>query len=176
MTDLSPLKAARREKLLDTAERLFVTQGFRATTMEGIAEAAGLSKVTLYGYFRDKEAAFEGVALRLADRLRSAVMAALDADSPPPVRIAAALIAKHGMVHDLIRTSAFATELMSQQAVIGRIFSALDAEITARIATLLGDPQAARILFDGAMGIANASTSRADMQADITRLVAAVLR
>lgn len=143
--------------------------------MEGIAEAAGLSKVTLYGYFHDKEAVFEGVALRLADRLRSAVLAALDADDAPPARITAGLILKHGMVYDLVRTSAFATELMAQKAVIGRIFAALDVEITARIAALLGDPQAARILFDGAMGIASASRSRAAMQADITRLVAAML-
>lgn len=174
MADLSPLRAVRRDKVLDAAERLFVARGFRATTMEAIAEAAGFSKVTLYGYFRDKEAAFEGVARRLADRLRGAALAALQEKGPASARITAALIAKHGMVHDLVRTSAFAMELMAQKALVGQMFRALDTEITEAIATLLGDDQAARILFDGAMGIANASTSRAAMEADIARLVAAV--
>lgn len=174
MTDLSPLKAARRERLLDTAERLFVAQGFRATTMEGMAEAAGLSKVTVYGYFRDKDAAFEAVARRLADRMRKAVLAELDAEGLPAGRVTAALNVKHGIVHDLVGTSAFATELMAQKLSVGRIFADLDADITARIADLLGDVQAARILFDGAMGIAGTGAPKAQMQADIARLVAAL--
>jgi AcrR family transcriptional regulator len=78
---LSPLKLARRDKLLDVAERLFVTQGFRATTIEGLAEAAGLSKVTVYGYFADKDAVFEAVALRLADRMRAVALGMLQMDA-----------------------------------------------------------------------------------------------
>lgn len=180
MTDLtpglSPLKTARRERLLDVAEKLFVTQGFRATTMEGIAEAAGLSKVTLYGYFSDKEAAFEGVAQRLAERLGAAVLAALAGEGAVAARVVAALTVKHAMIYDLVRASAFASELMAQKSVVQRIFSVLDARLIAAFAEVLGDGQIARILFHAAMGIANGSQNRAEMERDIERLVTMVLR
>jgi AcrR family transcriptional regulator len=169
--ELSPLKTARRDKLLDVAELLFTTTGFRATTIEGLAEAAGLSKVTVYGYFNDKDAVFEAVALRLAGRLRAAVMGQLNTDGPLAERVTQALMVKHGMIYDLVRTSAFASELMAQKAVVGRIFNELDADLVAKMGAMLQDAQAARILFNSAMGIANASASKAEMQTDIARLV-----
>jgi AcrR family transcriptional regulator len=171
MPDLSPLKAARRDKLLDVAFHLFTAQGFRATTMEGLAAAAGLSKVTVYGYFPDKDAVFEAVAVRLADGLRAAVMEQLGTDAPVVDRVVSALTTKHAMVHDLVRTSAFASELMAQRAVVNRIFTDLDTVLIAEIGDRLADHQAARILFNGALGIANASASRSEMEADIARLV-----
>jgi AcrR family transcriptional regulator len=169
--ELSPLKTARRDKLLDVAERLFTTTGFRATTIEGLAEAAGLSKVTVYGYFNDKDAVFEAVALRLSGRLRAAVMGQLNTDGPLAERVTQALMVKHGMIYDLVRTSAFASELMAQKVVLGRIFNELDADLVAKMGAMLQDAQAARILFNSAMGIANASASKAEMQTDIARLV-----
>jgi AcrR family transcriptional regulator len=173
--ELSPLKTARRDKLLDVAERLFMTTGFRATTIEGLADAAGLSKVTVYGYFNDKDAVFEAVALRLADRLRSAVLGQLNTDGSVSSRISAALTVKHGMIYDLVRTSAFASELMAQKAVVGRIFEELDTDLIARMGALLQDTRAARIVFNSAMGIANASASKAEMQTDIAQLVNGLL-
>lgn len=60
----SPAEAGRRERkrrqqldhLADTAWRLFEADGFEAVTMERIAEAADVSKVTLYRHFPAKEA------------------------------------------------------------------------------------------------------------------------
>lgn len=60
----SPLEPGRRERkrqqqldhLADTAWRLFEADGFEAVTMERIAEAADVSKVTLYRHFPVKEA------------------------------------------------------------------------------------------------------------------------
>lgn len=174
-TRLSPLKHARRDKLLDVAERLFIAQGFRATTMEGLAEAAGLSKVTVYGYFPDKDAAFQAVAIRLAERLKAAVLAALGQAGPLADRVSAALTAKHGMVFDLVRTSPFAAELLSRKADLPHIFVALDAELTQAIAAETGDDDLAKLLFDAAMGIADGAASRAGMERDIKRLVSRLL-
>lgn len=171
MDHLSPLKAARQEKLLDAALHLFVTRGYRGTSMEAIAEAAGLSKVTLYSYFRDKDAAFEGVALRLADRLHGAVAAALLGDGPAFERVTAALQAKHAMVHDIVRVSAFAPEIMAQKLAVARIFADLDRQIIAEIAEALNDPGLARLLFHAATGIAENAGSRDEMLGDIERLV-----
>lgn len=51
-----------REAILETAQRYFLQQGFRATTMDQIAEALGISKKTLYEHFPSKEALFEASA------------------------------------------------------------------------------------------------------------------
>ncbi|MCM2475848.1 TetR/AcrR family transcriptional regulator [Rhizobium sp. CG5] len=44
--------------ILAAAERVFVDQGYGASTMEEIARAAEMSKKTLYQYFTDKESLF----------------------------------------------------------------------------------------------------------------------
>ncbi|MDZ5459731.1 TetR/AcrR family transcriptional regulator [Azohydromonas lata] len=43
-----------REAILSHAARLFAERGYPATSMNQVAEAAGLSKSTLYHYYRDK--------------------------------------------------------------------------------------------------------------------------
>lgn len=43
-----------REAILAQAARLFASQGYRAASMNGVAEACGVSKSALYHYFRDK--------------------------------------------------------------------------------------------------------------------------
>jgi AcrR family transcriptional regulator len=172
---LTPLKAARREKLIDAAEMLFLAQGFRATTMEGIADAAGMSKVTVYGYFRDKDAAFLGVAQRLADRLRDVVLGELHGPGTTTERVTRALLAKCGLFYDTIRSSAFAQEIMAQKVSMASIIAELDRALTDEIAALLGEVQTARILFNAALGIAEASANKAEMQDDIAQLVQHVL-
>jgi len=117
---LSPLKAARREKIIDAAERMFLSYGFRGTTVEGIAEAAGISKVTLYAYFHAKDAAFEAVAARFFETLRTAAMAALGGPGRRSARVAAALIAKHGILFDTVRASPHAAELLAARAKVDR--------------------------------------------------------
>jgi AcrR family transcriptional regulator len=44
--------------VLETAQSLFLRDGYNATTMEGVAAAAGISKATLYKYFPDKDELF----------------------------------------------------------------------------------------------------------------------
>lgn len=51
-------KDARPEEILDAALRLFGEKGFSATRMQDVANAAGISKGTLYLYFSNKEAIF----------------------------------------------------------------------------------------------------------------------
>lgn len=43
---------------MEAAVQLFMERGFAASSMDAIAERAGVSKVTLYTRFRDKEALF----------------------------------------------------------------------------------------------------------------------
>lgn len=46
---------AQRARVLSVSAEIFSRQGFRATSMNEIAAAVGLSKPTLYHYFRSKE-------------------------------------------------------------------------------------------------------------------------
>lgn len=65
-TDISRAKHVRRKEarpreLLDAALDLFVTKGFTATRVEEVAVKAGVSKGTLFLYFKSKEELFEAV-------------------------------------------------------------------------------------------------------------------
>jgi TetR/AcrR family transcriptional regulator, mexJK operon transcriptional repressor len=44
--------------ILEAAKRLFTTQGFDGTSMDQVAAAAGVSKLTVYSHFGDKESLF----------------------------------------------------------------------------------------------------------------------
>jgi len=52
--------------VIDAAVGVFVTNGYRRTQMQDVADALGLAKGTLYGYAATKEALF-AAALRYAD-------------------------------------------------------------------------------------------------------------
>ena len=54
-------RAKNRDALIDAARRLFAHQGFEATTIAAIAEAADLGFGTFYRYFPDKDAILEAV-------------------------------------------------------------------------------------------------------------------
>jgi AcrR family transcriptional regulator len=66
----------RREQLVTTAQRLFAERGYRATTMEDIANAAGVTKPLLYQHFESKRALYlelvHQVSTELLEALRSA--------------------------------------------------------------------------------------------------------
>lgn len=53
--------SAKRRQILDGARKLFMDLGFDGASMGKIAEAAGVSKGTLYVYFTDKSALFEAI-------------------------------------------------------------------------------------------------------------------
>jgi AcrR family transcriptional regulator len=51
----APLKVPMKERILDTAERLFYGAGIRATGVDTIAAAVGISKRTLYNHYLSKD-------------------------------------------------------------------------------------------------------------------------
>ena len=66
-SQLEPLDAG-RERLLDAAHAQFVDVGIRRTTIEDVARRAGVSRVTIYRHFADKNRLIEAVILREARR------------------------------------------------------------------------------------------------------------
>jgi len=74
---------AQRDQLLAAAARLFANQGYTATTMQQVAEAAGLGKATLYHYVRDKPALLAAIAGGHVTRLE-ALVGEVAAEALPP--------------------------------------------------------------------------------------------
>jgi len=56
---------AKREQVLEAAQRVFLREGFAATSTDVLAHEAGVSKRTLYAYYPSKEELFIDVVRRL---------------------------------------------------------------------------------------------------------------
>jgi AcrR family transcriptional regulator len=69
--------AARRAAILEAATRVFLRYGFKKTSMDDLARAAGLSRQGLYLHFPTKEKLFEEAVVSLVAALRSAFRTAL---------------------------------------------------------------------------------------------------
>lgn len=63
MTPIDPRVVRSRAAVLEAATALFLQGGYSATTMDEIAQTAGVSKRTVYNNFTDKEALFREVVL-----------------------------------------------------------------------------------------------------------------
>jgi AcrR family transcriptional regulator len=53
--------SAKRRQIIEGAREVFLSQGFDAASMNDIARVAGVSKGTLYVYFKHKEQLFEAI-------------------------------------------------------------------------------------------------------------------
>ena len=64
-----PRDWAKRSAIVEAARTRFLHSGLDAVTIEGVAQAAGVSKVTVYSHFQDKSALFEAVIEEERQRL-----------------------------------------------------------------------------------------------------------
>jgi AcrR family transcriptional regulator len=88
---------ARRTALLDAAVRVFLRYGFKKTSMDDLARAAGLSRQGLYLHFQAKEELFKAAVERLLETMERAMRTALDRrDVELDERIVGAFVALHG--------------------------------------------------------------------------------
>jgi AcrR family transcriptional regulator len=85
---------ATRERLLDTALRLFRKHGFDGTTMRDIARAAQVSVGAAYYYFPSKEALVHAFYDRVQDEHAERVRVACAATQDPLKRVRGALLSK----------------------------------------------------------------------------------
>ncbi len=110
-------EAVRRdERLLDVAASLFMERGFEGTSIDAVAETAGVSKPTVYARYRDKRDLFAAV---LRDRIRrwlAPLSAAAEAAGVNPRRIETTL-------HDLSR-DVLALALTPEAITLRRILAA----------------------------------------------------
>jgi AcrR family transcriptional regulator len=67
---------ARREQILDVAVQVFARNGFHSTSMNDVAEAAGVTKPVLYQHFDSKQDLYLALLEEVGDRLREAITSA----------------------------------------------------------------------------------------------------
>lgn len=63
----------RREQILETATAAFAAEGFAATTVDDVADAAGISRAILYRHFESKADLYRAEIERVRTRLAAAV-------------------------------------------------------------------------------------------------------
>jgi AcrR family transcriptional regulator len=72
-------RAARRAQIIETAAGAFLTAGFDGTSMEDVAEAAGISRLLIYRIFETKEQLYRAVLASVTEEF-VAEFAKLDLD------------------------------------------------------------------------------------------------
>ena len=68
-----PKDRAKRDAIINAARSLFASEPFELVTMEAVATQAGVSKMTVYSHFRDKESLFETIVTATSDFMINAL-------------------------------------------------------------------------------------------------------
>ena len=77
-----PKDLGKRAAILDAAKRMFTAHGFERVSMDQIAAEAGVSKLTVYSHFGDKETLFSAaISAKCEEQLANGLFAADPASS-----------------------------------------------------------------------------------------------
>ena len=75
-------KEEAKKKILAAGREVMSRKGYRATTMEDIAEHVGVSKAALYQYFRSKDELVVEIVKAFPDQVRERTMAMYPGATP----------------------------------------------------------------------------------------------
>ena len=92
--------ADRREAILDAALEEFAQNGYHETSLEGVAERAGISKALIYEHFNSKRDLHDALLGRYVHELLERFIGAIASAAPPEERLKAAADAFLGFVED----------------------------------------------------------------------------
>ena len=98
-----------REAIHEAAVELFAQRGYHATSMRSIAAAARVQPAAIYHWYPNKEAILVRLQDDFMERLTEKVVAAMDEQDRPALRLAAA-VREHVVFHGLHRRAAFVTD------------------------------------------------------------------
>jgi AcrR family transcriptional regulator len=77
----------KREQILQGAWQIFLQNGYEGTSMDRVAAAAGVSKITIYKHFQDKEGVFTALIEQVTAERFQRVFGDLDFDEPPAIAL-----------------------------------------------------------------------------------------
>ena len=93
-----PKDPTKRAAILAAAKQMFVHQGFNGASMDDIATAAGVSKLTVYSHFGDKQGLFTQVVQAFCEQALPVALFELAPEQPLRERLLQIGLAFHGMV------------------------------------------------------------------------------
>lgn len=137
MPKLKPAtQAARREHILDAAERCFARSGFHRTTMQDICREAQVSPGALYLYFASKEELIAGISERDRSNLAGQLTELASADD-----LIAALrrVAEHYSIEEPWHKRVLCMEIAAESTrnpAVGEIFRSVDRYVVDSFAQL----------------------------------------
>jgi AcrR family transcriptional regulator len=156
--------ARRRRQLLDVALSVFAERGFHPTSMNEIAEAAGVTKPVLYQHFRSKRELYLELLEDVGGRLRDEIAKATVQAGSPREQVVAGFrayfrfVSEHQAAFQVLFGGGTRRDLEFADAV-----RAVEVSIADIIATLIEipglDTERRRLLAHGIVGIAE-GTSR----------------
>jgi len=136
------LQKFRTQGILAAARKVIATKGLAGTTMEQVAEEAGISKATIYLYFKNKEALYSHCVIDGFDAMLECMKEAAAPVNDPIDRLRTLLEAQVSSIEmnrDFFRV--FMTERMGQfldqSTIFGREFAKRQQEYTGLIAGVL---------------------------------------
>lgn len=121
------LSVQKHSDIIAAAVSAFCEEGFGATSMDRIAQRAGVSKRTVYNHFPSKEALFQECVTVLVARMDAQAHAGDDPDAPVAERLRAYARRKLRTVLDaeaVATTRALMAELIRDPALGRRLFQA----------------------------------------------------
>ena len=115
MAEMAPISDTKADNILLAAFDTFRTYGFRRTTMEDIARAAGMSRAALYIHFKNKEDIQRGMTKAYYEQVAARVQVAL-AQSGTVQELLSQAFAEHaGETFKILVDSPHGNELLDLQ-------------------------------------------------------------
>lgn len=108
----TPQVKDKHEAILTAAFSLFGHYGYRRTSIDDIAQAAGIAKGTVYLYFKSKEEIFRALAQQLIDQMLTATETVRSSSAGITAQLRDMLDAKFGYFFELLHHSAHVRELL----------------------------------------------------------------
>lgn len=148
----------RRAKLLAGALELFAERGFRATTMEDIAEAAGVTKPLVYQHFSSKRALYLELVESVAQQLLTAIAEATGRADGPRAQVELGLAAYFHLVvtHEAAFRLLFGRDTAGDEE-LGKALGRVEVAIAEAIDPLINaglNPEHRRFLAYAVVGMA----------------------
>lgn len=178
MTDA---ERTRQDTALEEAGQLFLRFGYRKTSMDDIARAAGVSRQALYLWFPNKEALFCAVVDRLLSTLGEGVRAALHPEGPLGERLLLAFTAYTGMFVEMSASASRLEELLeASERLLGERVASFERAFERQIADALEDAgradpvERAYALVQASYGLKHKAASVAAYQEGMRRVIAVV--
>ncbi|MBO0839944.1 MAG: TetR/AcrR family transcriptional regulator [Sciscionella sp.] len=150
----------RRQQLLDVARELFAEKGFDGTSVEEIANRAGVSKPVVYEHFGGKEGIYAVVVDREMQELLDKIVGELETDDHPRVLLESAARA----LLDYVESSSDGFRILVRDSPVATstgTFSSLLGDIAGQVEHILGvhfdkrgfDPKLAALYSQALVGM-----------------------